>query len=177
LLLSGKFRAVPKPSRKTVCNVFYGYQAEEIMRVCDVSKATAQHFKRGSRLPSPQAQKLWRLHREGRILGPEWSRFRVHKDALIDEAGNRFEVGEIASLALIHQQIAELRLQLDKRRYAEEVGELGFFELSESLQGLIQRGSELLKAVEKIPRRRPNHVNPDGVEAKVEEILRLVTRR
>ena len=156
---------------------FYGYTVDEIRRVCEVSRATARHYKRGRRLPSPQAQKLWELHREGRILGLEWSRFRVHKDALIDESGNRFEVGEIASLALIHQQISELRLQLDKRRYAEEVGELGFFELSESLKGLIQRGSELLKAVEKIPRRRPAYANADEVEAKVEEILRLVTRR
>jgi hypothetical protein len=153
LLLSGKFRAVSKTSRKPVCNLFNGYQVEEIMRVCVVSKATAQHFKRGTRLPSPQAQRLWWLHLHGRILGPDWDGFRVHRNELVDPDGLVYSAGEIASIPILHAQLADLRKQLDKVRYAESLGDLGFFEVTEALRGLLQDGATLLKAVEKIPRR------------------------
>lgn len=113
---------MPKSSRKTVCNQFYGYQVEEIMRVCVVSKATAPHFKRGARLPSPQAQRLWEIHIQGRILGAEWGRYRVHCDELIDPDGLVYTAGEIATLPFLHAQIAELRKQLDKARYADSIG-------------------------------------------------------
>ncbi|HUG99224.1 MAG TPA: hypothetical protein VMQ83_08615 [Gammaproteobacteria bacterium] len=123
------------------------------MRVCVVSKATAQHFKRGTRLPSPQAQRLWEIHIQGRFLGAEWGRYRVHRDELIDSDGLVYTAGEIATLPFLHAQIAELRKQLDKARYADSMGELGFFELADALRGLLQDGAKLLTAVEKIPRR------------------------
>jgi hypothetical protein len=144
---------VSKASHTTVCNLFYGHSVEEIMRVCVVSKATAQHFKRGSRPPSPQARRLWWLHLHGRILGSEWRRFRVYKNSLVDEAGNEYLEDEIASIPFLHQQIAELKVHIDKIRYANAVGELGFFDLANSLRKVLQEGKGLLDAVEKIPRR------------------------
>ena len=123
------------------------------MRVCVVSRATAKHFKRGSRSPSPQARRLWWLHLHGRILGPEWRRFRVCKNALVDESGNEYLEDEIASIPLLHQQISNLRTHIDKIRYAEAVGELGFFDLANSLRKVLEEGREFLDAVEKIPRR------------------------
>ena len=103
---------MPKASRKNVHNLFTGYQVEEIMRVCAVSRATAQHFKRGSRAPSPQATRLWWLHIQGRILGSEWQFLRVLQGVLVDEAGNSYAEGEIRTLPYLHQQVSELKRQL-----------------------------------------------------------------
>jgi hypothetical protein len=72
---------------------------------------------------------------------------------LIDPDGLVYTAGEIATLPFLHAQIAELRKQLDKARYADSIGELGFFELADALRGLLQDGVKLLAAVEKIPRR------------------------
>ncbi len=99
---------MPKASKSKVCNVFYGYSVDEIMRVCCVSKATACHYKRGTRLPSPQAWRLWWLHTQGRILGSSWGFLRVHEDCLVDDAGNRYSEGEIQTLPLLHQKISML---------------------------------------------------------------------
>lgn len=142
------------------------------MRVCVVSKATAQHFKRGSRPPSPQARRLWWLHLHGRILGSEWRRFGVHKNSLVDQAGNRYLEAEIASIPFLHQQIADLKVHIDKIRYADAVGELGFFELANSLRMVLEEGKGLLDAVEKIPRRSMRFGEPDNslaADAKVSQ--------
>lgn len=125
------------------------------MRVCVVSRATAQHFKRGSRLPSPQAQRLWWLHIQGRILPLDWKRFRVRNDLLFDAAGNSYQEGEIAAIPFLRQQVSELKFQLDKRRYAEKLGDLGFFELPNLLRRVLHDSETLLAAIEKIPRRSP----------------------
>jgi transcriptional regulator with XRE-family HTH domain len=161
---------VYKASNTTVCNLFYGYSVEEIMRVCVVSRATATHFKRGSRSPSPQAQRLWWLHLHGRILGPEWRRFRVCKNALVDEAGNEYLEDEIASIPLLHQQIANLKAHIDKIRYAEAVGELGFFDLTNSLRKVVQECNGLLTEVEKVPRRRTRKSESDERLASNEQL-------
>lgn len=144
-----------KARSKSDCSQFYGYPVEEIMRVCVVGKATAKHYKRGKRLPSPQAARPWELHIQGRTLGADWDGFRVHRGELVDPDGLVYTAGEIATIPLLHAQIAELRKQLDKARYAESLGELGFFELSHALRLLLHDGTKLLTAVEKIPRRTP----------------------
>lgn len=149
-----------KPSSKSASDLFFGYQVEEIVRVCVVSKATAQHFKRGTRLPSPQAQRLWWLHVHGRILGPDWDGFRVHRNELVDPDGLVYSAGEIASIPILHAQIADLRKQLDQVRYAESLGGLGFFEVTDALRGVLQDGAKLLKAIEKIPRRSSSEPRP-----------------
>lgn len=123
------------------------------MRVCDVKKATAQHYKRGTRRPPPPAKRLWELHVQGRILGPDWKGYRVHRNELVDPDGLVYTAGEIATIPFLHAQMAELRKQLDKARYADTLGELGFFDLTEALSALLKDGAKLLKAVEKIPRR------------------------
>lgn len=151
---------MPKSPADRVCELFYGYPVEEIMRVCLVSEATARHFKRGTRTPSPQSERLWQLHIDGRVLGPEWGRYRVYRDEMIDPDGLVYKAGEIASIPFLHAQIAELRKQLDKARYVETLGELGFFELTDSLRVVLEHGAKLLTAVEKIPRRKSAHDSP-----------------
>lgn len=143
-----------KSHPKKVADLFSGYQVEEIMRVCVVSEATARHFKRGSRRPSPQAQRLWWLHLQGRVLGPEWRRFRVYKQSLVDDAGNQYFEDEIASIPFLHQQIAALKLQVDKIRYADAMSELGFFDLANALRKVLDDGQGLLDVLNNIPRRR-----------------------
>jgi hypothetical protein len=144
---------VAKARSEKDCNPFYGYSVNEIMRVCLVGKATAQRYKRGTQPPSSQAECLWKLHIQGRILGPDWKGFRVHRGELVDPDGLVYTAGEIATIPLLHAQIAELRKQLDKARYAESLGELGFFEVTDALRGLLEDGAKLIKAVERIPRR------------------------
>ena len=97
-----------KASESKVCNLFHGYSVDDIMRVCCVSDATARHYKRGTRLPCPQAHRLWWLHTPGRILGSSWKFLRAHEDCLFDDAGNRFSDGEIRTLPFMHQKISLL---------------------------------------------------------------------
>jgi hypothetical protein len=151
---------VAKVRSEKECNPFYGYPVSEIMRVCVVGKATAKHYKGGTRPPSPQAERLWQIHIQGRILGPDWSGFRVHRGELVDRDGLVYTTGEIATIPLLHAQIAELRKQVDKARYTESLGELGFFEVTDALRGLLEDGAKLIKAVEKIPRRTSFQLRP-----------------
>jgi hypothetical protein len=132
------------------------------MRVCVVEETTARHYKRGSRLPSPQAQRLWWLHIQGRVLGQEWRRFRVRGGSLVDEAGTAFQENEIATIPLLHQRVAELQVQLDKYRYEGAMGQLGVFELSDALRTFLNQGAKLLEAVEKVPRRRVSKLGRVG---------------
>jgi hypothetical protein len=104
---------VSKASKSKVCNLFYGYSVDEIMRVCCVSEATARHYKRGTRLPSSQGQRLWWLHIQGRLLGRHWKFLRAHEDCLVDDAGNRFSEGEIRTLPFLHQKISMLERKLE----------------------------------------------------------------
>jgi hypothetical protein len=67
--------------------LFYGYPPELIARWCGVSKQTAILYKTGVRKPSRQALRLFVLHRDGRVLGPEWGEWAVHKDKLVSPEG------------------------------------------------------------------------------------------
>jgi hypothetical protein len=127
------------------------------MDVCAVKKATAQHYKRGTRVPCPPAKRLWNLHVQGRILGPDWKGYRVHRNELVDPDGLVYTAGEIATILFLHAQMAELRKQLDRARYVDSLSELGFFDLTEALSALLKDGAKLLKAIEKIPRPTPLH--------------------
>lgn len=61
---------------------FYGYPTEIIAEVCAISVGSAEHFKAGRRKPPTPVLRLFRLYRDGKILGPEWSGYRVVKDQL-----------------------------------------------------------------------------------------------
>jgi len=64
--------------KKSIGNfLFYGYAPELIVRWCGVSMQTALLYKSGVRKPSRQALRLFTLHRDGRVLGPEWREWSV----------------------------------------------------------------------------------------------------
>jgi len=123
------------------------------MRVCLVSKATAQHYKRGTRLPSPQAHRLWWLHVQGRILGEEWHSFRVRGTVLINPDGHEFTEEEIRKVPFLYTKIAELERALDRIRFVGEVCELDFWDIERALRDVHNEGEKLKEVLERIPKR------------------------
>ena len=134
---------MPKATRKNVHNPFTGYQVEEIMRVCVVSRATAQHFKRGSRAPSPQASRLWWLHVQGRILGSAWRFLRCKGDALVDDADTSYTEGEIRTLPFLHQRLAALERDLSVIRRSSTFDASRISEVMDAAEALAARALQL----------------------------------
>jgi hypothetical protein len=89
-------------------SVFYGYPADLIARWCGVSVATAAQWKRGARKPSRQALRLFTLHRDGRVLGEEWRRWKVVGASIVDPAGNVTSLSLLEGYAMIFQWIADI---------------------------------------------------------------------
>jgi hypothetical protein len=88
--------------------VFYGYPPELIARWCGVSQQTAVLYKTGARKPSRQALRLFTLHRDGKVLGPEWRDWCVHKDKLVNPVGQESTHGQLNAYWLIMQLAREL---------------------------------------------------------------------
>ena len=88
--------------------IFYGYPPELIARWCGVSEHTAYLYKIGARKPSRQALRLFTLHRDGRVLGPEWRAWAIHKDRLVSPEGQETTQNQLAAYWLIMQLAREL---------------------------------------------------------------------
>jgi len=88
--------------------LFYGYPPELIARWCAVSEQTALLYKNGTRKPSRQALKLFVLHRDGRVLGPEWREWSVHKNKLVSPEGQETTQGQLNAYWLVMQLAREL---------------------------------------------------------------------
>lgn len=110
----------PLPAKRAVFSIFYGYPDELVARWCGISAATVRQYKLGKRKPSRTVVRLFMLHREGRVLGPEWKGWLVKPDSIVDPDGNE------TSRALLHNYfwIAQFARQLayerdDARVHAE----------------------------------------------------------
>lgn len=101
--LAGVRSKVSKP-----LTIFYGYPPELIARWCGVTQHTAYLYKIGARKPSRQALRLFTLHRDGRVLGPEWREWAVHKDKLISPEGKETTHGQLNAYWLVMQLAREL---------------------------------------------------------------------
>ena len=100
--------AVGRP-KKTVGNfLFYGYPPELIARWCGVSEHTAYLYKIGARKLSRQALRLFTLHRDGRVLGPEWRDWAIRKDRLVSPEAQETTQNQLAAYWLIMQLAREL---------------------------------------------------------------------
>ena len=90
-------------------NPFYGYSAEEVAEVCGVSVGTAQHYRAGRRKPPTPVLRLWRLHREGRILTDDaWDGFRIVGDKIFAPGDSRpFTPVHLYLYGLVWQALAE----------------------------------------------------------------------
>ena len=88
--------------------LFYGYPAELIARWCGVSVQTAKLYKSGARKPSRQVLKIFVLHRDGRVLGPEWREWSVRGDKLVSPEGQESTHGQLNAYWLVMQLAREL---------------------------------------------------------------------
>jgi hypothetical protein len=88
--------------------IFYGYPPELITRWCGISQHTAYLYKIRARKPSRQALRLFTLHRDGRVLGPEWRDWAVRKDRMVSPEGQETTQNQLAAYWLIMQLAREL---------------------------------------------------------------------
>lgn len=82
-----KVRPAP-PGPPVVFTIFYGYPAALVAEWCGVSVATARRYKLGKRKPSKSVAKLFLLHRDRRVLGPQWRGWVVKDDSIVDPDNN-----------------------------------------------------------------------------------------
>lgn len=86
---------------------FYGYPAELIAEWCGVSVGTAQHYKAGRRKPPTPVLRLFRLYRDGKVLGPEWEGFIVHGNMINGPDGKVISQTQLLYTALLAQRLSE----------------------------------------------------------------------
>jgi hypothetical protein len=92
--------------RDSFVDLFYGYPVELIMDWCCVSYDTAVSLKKGQK-PSRRVLKLFELHRDGRVLGPEWDGWGVRKDVLCDPEGRETTQSQLRAYPIIWQLARE----------------------------------------------------------------------
>jgi hypothetical protein len=102
-----------KNTQRRSLNPFYGYPAELIAEWCCVSVQSAEHYKAGRRKPSNRVLKLFRLQRDGKVLGDAWDDYRVIDERLFGPDGKSIRPTDIALWELVWQIAAEA----DRERY------------------------------------------------------------
>jgi hypothetical protein len=102
-----------KERRRVVSSIFYGFSALQLSMWCLVDEATAMRWKRGEEDPSPQALQLFKLHRDGRVLGPEWRGWRVVAAQLIDPENQSTTQGQLRAYFVNYQLLHKLMRKLD----------------------------------------------------------------
>ena len=86
---------------------FYGYPAEVIAEWCGVSIGTAKHYKAGRRKPPTPVLRLFRLYRDGKVLGKRWDQYKVVDEKLFGPDGRFVIEAHISHLAMVCQMLAE----------------------------------------------------------------------
>ena len=86
---------------------FYGYPAELIAEWCDVSVGTAEHYKAGRRKSPTPVLRLFRLYRDGKVLGRNWDRYKVVDEKLFCPDGRFVTEAHISHLTIVCQMLAE----------------------------------------------------------------------
>jgi hypothetical protein len=118
----------PKPTVKPaipggkplVFTVFYGYPAELVAEWCGVSLATARLYKAGKRKPSKPVVKLFLLHRDRRVLGPEWNGWIVKPGSIVDPDNNETSRSQLHNYFWIVQLARRLSSECEDARAGEE---------------------------------------------------------
>ena len=87
---------------------FYGYPAEVIAEWCGVSVGTAEHYKAGRRTPPTPVLRLFRLYRDGKVLGKDWGQYKVVDEKLFGPDGRFTTESHLAHLSLICHALSEL---------------------------------------------------------------------
>jgi hypothetical protein len=87
-------------------SIFNSYSPELIAQWCGVSLKTASLYKAGVRKPSRQALRLFSLHRDGRVLTPDWRGWCVRDGKLIDPEGNETNQGQLRGYYMVLHWVA-----------------------------------------------------------------------
>lgn len=110
----------PLPAKRTVLSVFHGYPDEVVARWCGISVASVRQYKLGKRRPSRAVVRLFMLHRECRVLGPEWKDWVVKADAIVDPDGNETSRALLYNYFWIVQLCRRLAYDQGDRRRQDE---------------------------------------------------------
>ncbi len=86
---------------------FYGYPAEVIAEWCGVSVGTAEHYKAGRRRPPTPVLRLFRLYRDGKVLGKTWEGYKVKDEKLFCPDGRFITEAHISHLTIVCQMLAD----------------------------------------------------------------------
>ena len=100
---------------------FYGYPAEVIAEWCGVSVGTAEHYKAGRRKPPTPTLRLFRLYRDGKVLGKEWEGYKIHNAKIFGPDGRYVTESHISHLANVCQLLANR----DPDAYEETLAQIG----------------------------------------------------
>jgi hypothetical protein len=101
-------------SRKvTYLSPFYGYSPKLIASWCGVSVQTARAYKNGSKRPSRSVMRLFRLHREFKVLGESWDGWQLRDDGIVDPDGNVTTRSQLLAYWVVMQYAAELGRTVD----------------------------------------------------------------
>ena len=76
------------PGAPVVFTIFHGYPAHLIADWCGVTLATARRYKSGKQKPPKPLAKLFLLHRDRQVLGPQWRGWIVKPEGIVDPDGN-----------------------------------------------------------------------------------------
>lgn len=126
------------PEPPGVVTIFTGYSAALVAEWCGISLATARLYKAGKRKPSKAVVKLFVLHRDRRVLGPEWHGWLVKADSIVDPEGNE------TTRPLLHNYQFIMQFA---RQSAAELGEQRRQEFDELLVGPSDEWERLLAGV------------------------------
>lgn len=107
--------------------LFYSFSAEQIAAWCGVSRRTALAYKRGLRRPSPQAVRLFVLHRDGRVLPDSWGRgWALTETSVVDPERHELPITWIRGYFLLMQwarsQARDLGVLRDFERLRDQIG-------------------------------------------------------
>ena len=91
----------------TPASPFYGYPAKVIAELCGVSVGSAEHYKAGRRKPPTPVLRLFRLYRDGKVLGRKWDQYKVVDEKLFGPDGRLVTEAHISHLAMVCQMLAE----------------------------------------------------------------------
>lgn len=96
---------------------FYGYPADLIAQWCAVTPRTAARWKAGTARPSPAHLKLFRIHRDEQVLGPQWKNWVVRGENLVDPEGASLSRAQLHGYWLIVQFARELARESSSDAY------------------------------------------------------------
>lgn len=103
---------------------YANYSTRELARMCGVSKATAQRWRRVGRAPAVYVLMLELLHRGPlELFSYEWADWAIRKGKLCNTDGHEYTPSEVWSIPVLHQRIAALEATIRELRAAAELHE------------------------------------------------------